>query len=117
MSLEPSFPSIQAADADREQCYAGQLLSCRSEQAAGTTASNTEPSPQTDHLEVGHSAAWAGGYAPPLLPLRDRDLQALTELFQQDEITAIEADVLDNLQRRLPEPCWEEPDIHLEDLL
>jgi hypothetical protein len=52
-----------------------------------------------------------------LLPLRDRDLQALTELFQQDEITVIEADVLDNLQRRLPEPCWEELDIHLEDLL
>ncbi|GAB4385012.1 MAG: hypothetical protein Kow00121_49370 [Elainellaceae cyanobacterium] len=43
-----------------------------------------------------------------LMPLRDRDLEVLTDLFSQDEIEAIEADILWNLDRRAPEPCWED---------
>lgn len=49
------------------------------------------------------------GHAAPLMPLRARDLQALIELFHQDEIEAIEADILENLLRRSPEPHWEAP--------
>lgn len=47
-------------------------------------------------------------HAPPLMPLRTRDLQALVELFQQDEIEAIEADILHNLLQRYPEPHWDD---------
>jgi hypothetical protein len=47
-------------------------------------------------------------HAAPLIPLRERDAKVLDELFTQDEIEAIEEDILDNLLWRYPEPCWEE---------
>lgn len=49
-----------------------------------------------------------GSHAAPLMPLRDRDLKVLIELFNQDEIDEIEADIIGNLMRRAPEPCWED---------
>ncbi|WP_416674228.1 hypothetical protein [Egbenema bharatensis] len=53
-----------------------------------------------------------------LIPLRNRDLETLSELFTLDEIEAIEADILCNLTRRLPEPCWEDnPFDFLQDYL
>ncbi len=48
------------------------------------------------------------GYTAQLLPLRDRDLKTLVDLFTSDEIDAIEADIQENLTRMLPEPCWED---------
>ena len=45
-------------------------------------------------------------HAAPLPALRDRDLVALTELFQSANMAAIEADILENLSLRYPEPCW-----------
>lgn len=54
------------------------------------------------------STMHSGSYASPLMPLRDRDLQVLMELFTQEEIEAIEEDILWNLTRRAPEPCWED---------
>lgn len=45
---------------------------------------------------------------PTLLPLRDRDLKVLVDLFTLDDIDAIETDILTNLNRRPPEPCWED---------
>lgn len=42
------------------------------------------------------------------IPLRGRDLHVLTELFNQNEIEAIESDILQNLDWRCPEPCWED---------
>lgn len=50
----------------------------------------------------------AAAHAAPLMPLRERDVQALVELFQQDEIAAIEADILRNLLWRYPEPYWDD---------
>ncbi len=47
-------------------------------------------------------------HAAPLLPLRERDVQALVELFHQEEIAAIEADILRNLLWRHPEPHWDD---------
>lgn len=47
-------------------------------------------------------------HASPLMPLRTRDLQALHELFQQDEIEVIEADIAANLLKRSPTPDWED---------
>ncbi|PSB59995.1 hypothetical protein C7B61_18250 [filamentous cyanobacterium CCP1] len=53
-----------------------------------------------------------------LIPLRDRDLQSLSDLFASDEIEAIEEDILCNLTRLLPEPCWEDnPFDFLQDYL
>ncbi len=50
----------------------------------------------------------SGSHASPLMPLRERDLKVLMELFTQEEIEAIEEDILWNLTRRAPEPCWED---------
>jgi hypothetical protein len=56
----------------------------------------------------------ASGHAAPLSPLRNRDLKAMMELFQLNEIEAIEQDILQNLVLRYPEPCWED---HVFDFL
>lgn len=48
-------------------------------------------------------------HAAPLMPLKSRDLDALVDLFQQDGIEAIEADILRNLLWRHPEPHWDDP--------
>lgn len=59
-----------------------------------------------------------GHYAEPLSPLRHRDVKALTDLFQRDDIYAIEVDISQILLRLLPEPCWEdEPFEFLKDFL
>ncbi len=49
-----------------------------------------------------------GNYADPISPLRERDLQALSELFYRDDIRDIETDITQMLLNLLPEPCWEE---------
>lgn len=57
-------------------------------------------------------------YAPPLMPLKDRDLEALVSTFEQEDIQEIESDIALNLQTRLPEPCWEDNPIEfLQDFL
>ncbi|MBW4692978.1 MAG: hypothetical protein KME27_14585 [Lyngbya sp. HA4199-MV5] len=57
-------------------------------------------------------------FAAPLSPLRERDLIALSEFFQQDEMLAIEADINQRLLLLLPEPCWEDEVFHfLKELL
>jgi hypothetical protein len=48
------------------------------------------------------------GHADPLMPLRQRDEQVLMDLFKQEDIEAIEADIAINLLWRCPEPCWED---------
>ncbi len=45
--------------------------------------------------------------ANPLAPLRDRDRQALTEIFTHEHMVAIEADILARLSYLVPEPPWE----------
>ncbi|XGV96721.1 MAG: hypothetical protein ACAF41_28860 [Leptolyngbya sp. BL-A-14] len=47
-------------------------------------------------------------FAEPLSPLRERDLTALSEFFQRDDITVLEADINQRLLLLLPEPCWED---------
>jgi hypothetical protein len=57
-------------------------------------------------------------HAASLMPLRDRDLKTLSDLFASEDIEAIEADILCNLTRMLPEPCWEDnPFDFLQDYL
>lgn len=46
--------------------------------------------------------------AEPLAPLRDRDLRVLDAWFATEEMGAIEADIIQSLQYRYPEPCWED---------
>ena len=59
-----------------------------------------------------------GNFAAPLSPLRERDLNALAELFLTDQISVIEADVAQLLIRLQPEPCWEDnPFNSLQDFL
>jgi hypothetical protein len=47
-------------------------------------------------------------HAAPLSPLRERDWQALSDLFQREDMLQIEADIADRLLHLLPEPCWED---------
>lgn len=57
-------------------------------------------------------------HAAPLMPLRERDVEALSEYFDHEHIQEIEADVIRNLLIRWPEPCWEdEPLDFLRDYL
>jgi hypothetical protein len=44
----------------------------------------------------------------PSTALRGRDLEALEELFEHEEIEQIQADILHNLERLSPELCWED---------
>lgn len=52
--------------------------------------------------------SWQAPVSSQAIPLRRRDLQVLTELFDLHEIEAIESDILENLGWRCPEPCWED---------
>lgn len=46
--------------------------------------------------------------AAPLSALKERDTQALAELFEDEEIEAIQADILLCLSFLSPAPCWDE---------
>lgn len=47
-------------------------------------------------------------HATPLAPLRERDVQALSDWFDREDIHHVETDVIRNLLLRWPEPCWED---------
>lgn len=56
--------------------------------------------------------------ANPLAPLRDRDRQALGDIFAHDQMAAIEADILNRLSYLVPEPTWDvEPYEFLQEFL
>ncbi|PSB19774.1 hypothetical protein C7B65_10420 [Phormidesmis priestleyi ULC007] len=56
-------------------------------------------------------------HAAPLSPLRDRDLVALDEFFDRDDLLDLEQDVNRHLLRLFPEPCWEDALSFLKDYL
>ena len=47
-------------------------------------------------------------HAAPLSSLRERDLQALAEMFEPEEASEVEAELVSYLNLMYPEPCWEE---------
>ncbi|WP_341527245.1 hypothetical protein WKK05_32850 [Nostoc sp. UHCC 0302] len=47
-------------------------------------------------------------YAESFTSLKERDWNALTDLFDRDDGDEIEADINSNLYWRTPEPCWED---------
>ncbi|MFB2934373.1 hypothetical protein ACE1B6_03765 [Aerosakkonemataceae cyanobacterium BLCC-F154] len=47
-------------------------------------------------------------HAAPLSSLRERDLEALAEMFEPEDIAEVEADLIHYLNLMCPEPCWEE---------
>ncbi len=55
-----------------------------------------------------NSATKPEAYAPPLMPLKQRDTKALTKLFEREDIDEIEADINQRLLRLIPEPCWDD---------
>jgi len=48
------------------------------------------------------------GHAAPLMPIRSRDVEAMSELFDIQDIAEIECDINHNLTRRYPEPSWDD---------
>ncbi|MCT7953800.1 hypothetical protein [Laspinema palackyanum] len=69
--------------------------------------------PQSD-LEIASSDFTANSFefsteaAEPLSALKERDTKALAELFEDEEIEAIQADILLCLSFLSPAPCWDE---------
>lgn len=58
------------------------------------------------------------GYSSPLSALRERDVHALVDIFADEHLPEVEADIHQYLGRLYPEPCWEvEPYEFLKDLL
>ncbi|MCT7975029.1 hypothetical protein [Laspinema olomoucense] len=55
-----------------------------------------------------NSCDFSSGAAEPLCALKERDTKALAELFEDEEIDAIQADVLLCLSFLSPAPCWDE---------
>lgn len=47
-------------------------------------------------------------HADPLAPLRQRDEQALEEIFDDAQMEEVFVDVCDRLKQLYPEPCWDE---------
>ena len=47
-------------------------------------------------------------HAEPLAPLRQRDEQALEDVFDDGQVEEILADVCLRLKQLYPEPCWED---------
>ena len=83
-----------------------------STQAAAKKTPQSAPS-WARHAVESRSQTWLSKsyeleHAAPLMPLRERDLQMLSDYFDHDHIQEIEADVIRNLLIRWPEPCWED---------
>ena len=47
-------------------------------------------------------------HAEPLAPLRQRDEQALEDMFDDSHIEDIVSDICSRLKQLCPEPCWED---------
>lgn len=47
-------------------------------------------------------------HAEPLAPLRQRDEQALEEIFEDAHVEEIIADICTRLKQLHPEPCWDD---------
>lgn len=73
--------------------------SCRSQFA--------EPAVSETTASLYSLADLAPQLANPLAPLRDRDRQALTDMFDHQHMVAIEADILTRLSYLVPEPPWD----------
>lgn len=54
-------------------------------------------------------------HAAPLMPLRERDLLALIDLFSAQSMPDIETDIVNNLHNRHPELCWDDDILDLLD--
>lgn len=47
-------------------------------------------------------------HASPLMPLQERDLLALIDLFERSDSHEIQANIQQQLECLYPEPCWDE---------
>ncbi|MDJ0616905.1 MAG: hypothetical protein QNJ63_09195 [Calothrix sp. MO_192.B10] len=57
--------------------------------------------PVTDHTKI-------EAYAPPLMPLKDRDWKVLVQLFDRADSEEIADNINSKLLMMMPEPCWED---------
>lgn len=109
-------PHISQPDLISEsQASSNWLDLSRFEDPATELAEIIEPLPplRQDGAKSSFRISYMNIHASPLMPLRTRDLQALTDLFHHDDIAVIEADIVDNLLKRSPTPAWEDFDSHL----
>ncbi|MBW4654958.1 MAG: hypothetical protein KME20_18235 [Kaiparowitsia implicata GSE-PSE-MK54-09C] len=65
-----------------------------------------QPTRQRSFFLTDYVGQYSG--AAPLMPLRDRDVAALSAWFADEDMGAIAADIQSQLQQCFPEPCWED---------
>ena len=76
----------------------------------GTTAKSANGSrfPRVERIKSQRKQSVVFNHAAPLTPMRERDLEALAEMFELQDDDEIEADIIQYLHLLCPEPCWEE---------
>lgn len=54
------------------------------------------------------SRSGISNYAPPMMPLRERDSIAMQGFFEREDLEEIAADIEHNLGQLYPEPVWDD---------
>ncbi len=111
MGYDRSLPeglTLWAANLSLSQSSPSDLEMLRRVAEIGEQQKQRSPSIRKEETPIPAESERVGNFAAPLSPLRDRDLAVLEDLFQRDNIYAIEVDISQMLLRLLPEPCWEE---------
>lgn len=108
-----SLDAASIARTERDGLYALRHVAstnARLKEQSGVSNQNTLTASHESSITAYASPAPAQTktFAAPVSPLRSRDCIALAELFERDDIHAIEADVSQRLLALLPEPCWED---------
>ncbi|MBM0740188.1 hypothetical protein JOY44_00770 [Phormidium sp. CLA17] len=101
-------PLVQQQSSLNRQKHASELQALRQAAYLGEQQKQRSGSIRKGEFVSFDGDQHVGNFAAPLSPLRDRDLDALSELFLTDQMSVIEADVAQLLIRLQPEPCWED---------
>jgi hypothetical protein len=94
------LPSIAPLDGLEALRAAAQQQAARESQSEKRSTGRNWTTALPSHFE------WA--HADPLAPLRERDLLALADWFERDDMLEVEADVDRCLLVLWPAPCWED---------
>ncbi|MEB3230057.1 MAG: hypothetical protein VKJ64_03540 [Leptolyngbyaceae bacterium] len=58
--------------------------------------------------EVARCSGVRSGFAPPILPMHQRDRTILDSLFGRDDMFDIHIEIQDQLGKLVTEPCWDD---------
>ncbi|MGK7891239.1 MAG: hypothetical protein AB4042_18070 [Leptolyngbyaceae cyanobacterium] len=78
----------------------------RSHQKPNTDADLTPAREAMRHARVSSS------FAPPIMPMHQRDRTILDDLFERDDMSDIHTEITDQLGKMVKEPCWDDDPYH-----